>query len=253
MKNQISALIILITAVFSSIYSADEWSGYVNIESDYVVGSGNLLVVYPGTVVRFAHDARLIVEGQLLAVGTAEAMIKFTSYDPEFSEFDYWGGIEFLGAAQDTSRIEYCIIENIDRRDGKGSMFLEYSLVNITNSQIRNNKADTGGAISVNSSSVNITHNRIENNAASYGGGAIYISNNIDDRFTDSFIYKNVIINNKVTGIESPATGGGGIFVDEIESYNSLIRIQENDIVSNSLYNIEGVSGSGDGILVRTK
>ncbi|HAQ60938.1 TPA: hypothetical protein DCR49_02910 [Candidatus Delongbacteria bacterium] len=253
MKNQISALIILITAVFSSIYSADEWSGYVNIESDYVVGSGSLLVVYPGTVVRFAHDARLIIEGQLLAVGTAEAMIKFTSYEPEFSEFDYWGGIEFLGAAQDTSRIDYCIIENIDRRDGKGSLFLEYSLVNIKNSLIHNNKADTGGAININSSSVNITYNRIENNTALYGGGAIYISNNIDDRFTDSFIYKNVIINNRVTSLESPTAGGGGIFVDEIESYNSLIRIQENDIVSNSLYNIEGVGGSGGGILVRTK
>lgn len=253
MKNIIGTSIILITALFSSIFSADEWIGYVTVESDYIVGSGSILVIQPGTVVRFAHDARLIVEGQLLAVGTAEAMIKFTSYEPEFSEFDYWGGIEFLGAAQDTSKIDFCIIENIDRRDGKGSIFMEYSLVNISNSQIHDNKADTGGAISVNSSSVNITYNRIENNTALYGGGAVYISNNIDDKFTDSYIYKNVIINNRVTSLESSTAGGGGIFVDEIESYNSLIKIQENDIVSNSLNNIEGVGGSGGGILVRTK
>lgn len=254
MKRQINKLIFIILAVSFNIYSASEWSGYVNIESDYIVNSGELLVVLPGTVVRFAHDARLIVEGQLLAEGTSSEMIKFTSYEPEFSEFDYWGGIEFLGADQDTSRIDYCIIENIDRRDGKGSIFLEYSLINITNSLIRNNKADIGGAVYVNNSLLNLSHNRIENNSALLGGGAIYISNNIDDRYTYSYIYKNVIMNNKVTGIASSSTGGGGIFVDEVESYNSLIRIQENDIVSNSLYNIEGgVGGSGGGILVRTK
>lgn len=254
MKKQTNKLIILLLAVVFNIYSAPQWSGYVNIESDYVVNSGELLVILPGTVVRFAHDARLIVEGQLLAEGTSAEMIKFTSYEPEFSEFDYWGGIEFVGADQDTSRIDYCIIENIDRRDGKGSLFLEYSLVNIKNSLIQNNKADTGGALFVNSSSINLSFSRIENNTALLGGGAIYISNNIDDRYTYSYIYKNVIINNKVTSIESPSDGGGGILVDEVESYNSLIRIQENDIVSNSLYSIEGgAGGSGAGILVRTK
>jgi parallel beta-helix repeat protein len=220
----------------------------------YVVERGNILVVQPGTVVRFAHDARLIVEGQLLAEGTASELIKFTSYEPEFSEYDFWSGIEFLGADQDTSRIDYCIIENIDRKDGKGSIFLEYSIVNITNSLIHNNHADIGGGVYVNNSLLNLSRNKIENNSALYGGGAIYISNNIDDRYTFSFIYKNVIINNKVSSIGSPSDGGGGIFIDEVESYNSLVRIQENDIVSNSLYNIEnGVSGSGGGILVRLK
>lgn len=254
MKKQTNKLIILLLAVVFNIYSAPQWSGYVDIESDYTINSGELLVILPGTVVRFAHDARLIVQGQLIAEGTSAEKIKFTSYEPEFSEFDYWGGIEFLGADQDTSRIDYCIIENIDRRDGMGSIFLEYSLVNITNSLIHNNIAEMGGAVQVNNSLMNLSHNIIEYNSALLGGGAVYISNNIDDRYTYSYIYKNVIMNNKVTGIASSSTGGGGIFVDEVESYNSLIRIQENDIVSNSLYNIEGgAGGSGGGILVRIK
>ncbi|RLC68369.1 MAG: hypothetical protein DRI52_09885 [Chloroflexi bacterium] len=85
----------------------------------YIV-TGNLgveehvtLTIEPGVVVKFDKDCRLQVIGNLIAQGTPEDMIVFTSNLPDPSP-GAWLGIEFPRAvepAKEKSNISYCKIE----------------------------------------------------------------------------------------------------------------------------------------------
>ncbi len=53
------------------------WEGRITVHSDYVVGHGKTLTIKPGTVVEFASDAALLVQGELLAMGQDNDSIYF--------------------------------------------------------------------------------------------------------------------------------------------------------------------------------
>lgn len=103
------------------------WSGRINITGDVMVKEGATLTVMPGTVVRFDTiepkldkdggrnmlgldspyfpGAEIIIRGRLVAVGTADNPITFTSADAS-AKPGSWGAINLLGSNGNV--VEYC-------------------------------------------------------------------------------------------------------------------------------------------------
>ncbi|MBU0486094.1 MAG: right-handed parallel beta-helix repeat-containing protein [Proteobacteria bacterium] len=91
------------------------WSGQVLIKGDIYVPPGVTLTVAPGTVIRFKRidetsdqnmfdvdspyypQAEIIIRGRLIAKGTAEKKIVFTSAEMDARAAD-WGALNFLGS-----------------------------------------------------------------------------------------------------------------------------------------------------------
>jgi predicted outer membrane repeat protein len=254
MRTAAKIFMTLTLAIAGSLFSADVWSGYVNLTKDYILNDHETLEIMPGTVIRVSHSARIIVSGgNIIALGEKDKKIKFTSYEPEFSEFDFWGGIDFENANIDTSKFRYCIIENIYRKDGKGSINAISSLVNFENCEIRNNSSISGGAIYSDNTLLRMTGNRIENNSADYMGGGIYV-NNSGEKFAQCYLIKNLFYGNRVeySGAD-PRFGGGAIYIDESYGITSYVLIQENDIISNRVYDRGEIAGKGGGIKITTR
>lgn len=99
------------------------WSGTVILSGDIYVPPGITLTITPGTVVKFKKideksdqnmfgidspyypEAELIVRGRLVAEGTPDNQIVFTSAEMTPRPAD-WGAINFLGSEED-NRIKY--------------------------------------------------------------------------------------------------------------------------------------------------
>ncbi len=105
------------------------WQGRIRVTGDVLVKEGATLTVLPGTIVRFDTiepkldvdggrnmlgldspyfpGAEIIVRGRIIAVGTADSPIVFTSSDPA-ARPGIWGAINLLGSNGNV--IEYCRI-----------------------------------------------------------------------------------------------------------------------------------------------
>jgi len=92
------------------------WSGEVVVEGSLTVAPQTTLTLEPGTVVRFRRTAPgegagplLLVQGRLVARGSSEAPVRFTSIfaDPQAGE---WQGIIFL-ASEKKNLLEQCRVE----------------------------------------------------------------------------------------------------------------------------------------------
>jgi len=105
------------------------WQGRIRITGDVLVNEGATLTILPGTVIRFDTiepkledgggrniksldspyfpGAELIIRGRLLAVGTADQPIIFTSSDIA-AKPGSWGAINLLGSNGNV--VEYCRI-----------------------------------------------------------------------------------------------------------------------------------------------
>lgn len=93
------------------------WGGEVLVEGQAVVKKGAMLTIEPGTVVRFAWsdadadgigDGELRVEGRLVARGTRERPITFTSARAQPAPKDWTFVIVNLGR---DAAIEHCVFE----------------------------------------------------------------------------------------------------------------------------------------------
>jgi len=86
-------------------------SPYV-VDSTLVIEMGQTLIIEPGVIVRFDPGVALVVRGNLIAQGTAEDSIVFTSNGMlDENHPNLWGGIIFENCS-DESILEYCKIEN---------------------------------------------------------------------------------------------------------------------------------------------
>jgi hypothetical protein len=101
------------------------WSGEIIVTGDVYVPPGVTLTILPGTAVKFKRideqsgrnlfgndtpyypQAELIIRGRLIAQGTRDNIIIFTSAERDASVAD-WGAINLLGS--DDSIVEYCKI-----------------------------------------------------------------------------------------------------------------------------------------------
>lgn len=111
-----------------------EIKGNINVTSD--------LVIEPGTTIKFNEDAELGIGygayGSLIAVGTADEPIIFTSNANSPSAGDY-RGIVFYDKAASSSILSFCTVEYAGLSYGyDAAVYIEYSDVSITNCTIRN-------------------------------------------------------------------------------------------------------------------
>jgi hypothetical protein len=95
-----------------------EWSGYIIISGTMHVARGATLTVKPGTVVMFKKidrnrdgvgDGKIKVSGRLIARGTADNMIRFTSAEEKPNKMD-WSYLLFFVSGDDNI-INYCAFE----------------------------------------------------------------------------------------------------------------------------------------------
>ncbi len=214
------------------------------VDTNLFIPDDSTLTIDPGVEVRFRGHYMLDVWGTLNALGTPEDTIVFTVDDTTgFGDYTNWDGSwyginfnnDFDGAGgrmddNDTSRIDYCIIEyvntvredmaNWEQKNGAVKSYFFDRLI-ISNSVLHRNYSKRGGAIHCGYGYIKIKNNLICENLSFDGGGGLY--------FTRAFptLENNIISNNSCTSI------GGGIY--SIEA--TLIIVQ--NIMSNN-YSVGG-------------
>lgn len=158
--------------------SADEiWSGTIIVESDVIVPKGSALTIDRGTKVKFAKNAKMVVDGTLFAEGQPNKSITLTSNEIEPKPGD-WGGVIFNESSQN-SKVQYCVFQFhtqiICRTDSLGmsdciiaesgvaGMVFEIASPTFEDNMITKNEV---GIVCDKSASPTITHNSITANLA---------------------------------------------------------------------------------------
>jgi|GEM_PF-2104337 len=83
------------------------WSGFVKINSNVTLVSGNTLTISPGVVVQFASGTNLTLNGILNAQGTSSQRITFTSQSGNTP--GSWGSIILNGSGASGSTLNYVV------------------------------------------------------------------------------------------------------------------------------------------------
>jgi len=145
----------------ASIEKDTTWSGTVVLRGQNVVKKGTTLTILPGTVVKFAWidedgdnigDGELNVEGKLIAKGTKDNMITFTSAQekPKMKDWTF-----LMISVNKDSLVEYCKFEY-----AFSGVQVHYSTATIRNCLIQKNFE----GIRFSTTDVVIEHNDIVNN-----------------------------------------------------------------------------------------
>jgi len=192
------------------------------------------LTIEPGVIIKFNPSTGLTIGGKLVAIGTAEAPITFTSNAPTPASKD-WGRIKFVDTAQDASfdsagnYSDGCIIKNCLIEFGKG-IWCENSSPLISSNYIRKT-SDYGGIFFGGASDkVKIVYNTLEEN-----GFPIYLNGTFASL---------EILNNKVRrnydGLLIETCPAGTLIKDNIIEYNGAnnvggisVRSGSGSIISN--------------------
>lgn len=147
------------------------------VTGNIIVPAGQTLTIEEGVEVKFDGYYSLIVNGTVLANGSANNYIKFTSNKTSPTNKD-WNQIAINGTI--TSKIDYCIVEygKIKNDDNIGILHVTGNL-DLTNSIIRNTEQSS---ISIrNSANLTIKNNKLYNNAygiSVYTTGQVVIEDN---------------------------------------------------------------------------
>jgi len=194
MKKELKLFVILLTIAFSTFTFAGKTlfpivhATYVEgsitqdtvwtlVDSPFVVSKN--VTVYPNVTltiepevkVRFGGNFSMIVEGRLVAKGTNDRVITFTSnsYEPEAGD---WGTINFTGTQ--SSLLAHCVIEY-----GKNGIMIENGALNIQKSLV---KLNSENGIMITNGYVEVKDNQIVNNTMSgiyiAGGNQVNVQNN---------------------------------------------------------------------------
>ncbi len=229
------------------------WQGQVLVKGDVEVAPGVTLTIMPGTVVRFARitpngpaklttdrtahfpRAELIVKGRLLAQGTPDARIIFTSAadDPQPAD---WGAVNFLNSTDNI--LEFCEFSY-----GHTSVHAHGAQMIIANSFFHHNGVAIGmknvkGAVRC---VVAVMYNRITDN----GGGVLF------GKGSTPTITHNEISNNKFFGIYVKKGGQANIRYNNITDNGKGVLfyavkgfvLRDNNIARNTDYNISMLEG----------
>jgi len=201
------------------------------IMGETTVPDGETLTIEPGVLVEFQDYHKMLIQGRILAEGTANDSIIFTAK----YTFDGFNSIRFLDTplGNDTSRFAYCefswgrVTGIFPDNCGGAIAALNYGKFIIDHCLFAHNKAIEGsaygGAIALWTSSPKIRNSTFTDNESKYGGAIdCYMGSEPD-------IHNNVFCGNKATFY------GGAIF---------CINNSNPDILYNLLYeNTAGVSG----------
>jgi hypothetical protein len=199
------ALVVAGTIDVDTVWSADT----ISVVGDVTVSSGVTLSIAPGVCVEFAGCYRLAIDGSLLALGTPEQSILFTTAHPEAFAIDStqtgcWHGIHFenTSALEAPSHLEHCVLEYA-KGAGSGARggaltVVGFSKLRVENCVLRHNVADYGGVLfCANYAAPVLTGSVLSANAAFVAGSAVYS--------LDAFpkLIANTIVNNEVRNADA--------------------------------------------------
>lgn len=117
------------------------WQGEIRIKGVVLVKRGATLTIKPGTRIRFIRldrdhngigDGEMMIEGRLVARGTASGKISFASAEknPDIKDWSY---VQFL-ASEPGSEVEHCVFEN-----AFAGIMIHYGDVRVTDTIFKNN------------------------------------------------------------------------------------------------------------------
>ena len=240
-----------------TIKSNTTWSGQILVKGDVEIAKGATLTVTPGTVIRFVRiashgpanlydeitaknfafeRAELIIRGKLIARGTKDKMIVFTSAEGTPKPGD-WGAINFQDSTDNI--IQYCEISYADTGvHGHGVQ------VAVGDCNLHDNAVAIGFKNVeryVTEGSMNIVNNRIVGN----GGGVLC------GKGTRSAITHNEISDNKIYGIFGKKAYSCYVrFNNIVRNEKGIIlydtkgcRISQNNIADSVQYNVSLLEG----------
>ena len=118
------------------------WQGEIQISGVISVKRGATLTILPGTVVKFKRidrdknnvgDGEIMIEGRLIAKGTSDQKIVFTSAEekPKVSDWSY---VQFISSDPDN------VIENCEFSYAYAGVMIHYANVRISDTLFRNNR-----------------------------------------------------------------------------------------------------------------
>ena len=230
------------------------WSGVIKVTGDVYIPPGVTLTILPGTTVKFARidersgrnyfgydspyypQAELIVRGRLIAQGTKENIIVFTSAERDAKPAD-WGAINLLGSQGNI--IEYCKIlfaYNGIHAHGSAALIAHNEFMkNAVAISIKKEEEAVGVEWFGRESDIVAVHNLIHNNK----GGITF-------RNSRALISYNTIKDNKFFGIWPKERSEALISYNEIAGnakgvylYKTVgTRIHYNNIYNNKEYNL---------------
>ena len=125
------------------------------LSNNVTVNPGATLTIEPGVEVMFGENFSLIVDGTIVADGTPERNILFTTNDP--SGIMAWGTIEIDGT-QPSSFVN-CIVEN-----GTNGITVNSGVLDVENSVIRSNSEN---GITMNGGTLTVQNSDLANNSLS--------------------------------------------------------------------------------------
>ncbi|MCD4728083.1 MAG: PKD domain-containing protein, partial [Pirellulales bacterium] len=146
------------------------------IGGEITVHANNSLTIDPGVKVLFLGHHKFVINGQLLAQGSANDSIIFTAHNI----WQGWHGLRFINS--NSSVLEYCLIQygnatgTASMQDScGGGIYCENSPIQISNCLIGQNLAyKHGGGIYCELSDIQISNSILQYNTAYEFGGGIY-------------------------------------------------------------------------------
>ena len=186
------------------------------VSQNVIVYQNATLTIESGVEISFGGHFSLIVNGQLVANGTQDKMITFTSnkHQPEAGD---WNAIEFNGT--DPSTLAYCSIKY-----AKIGTAIENGNVEIKNCEISNNLQD---GMTIVNSTVKVQNNVIANNSQS----GIYVTGDnqvtIQNNTIRSNAYGILLTGNLISGVNLTqntvlSNTQSGIQLDA-DAYNNIV------------------------------
>ncbi|MBC8191452.1 MAG: T9SS type A sorting domain-containing protein [Candidatus Marinimicrobia bacterium] len=234
------------------------------VQGELTIPDGETLTIEAGTTIEFLTHAPLLVQGQLLAVGSEAEVIRFMvddtlGFSVLNSTLGVWDGILFnnIATVNDSSLLKYCEIQyaksfsNSGGWTGGGLTIFNSSKIRVENSYIHHNRAlsnyldvqAVGGGMFIsdgahpeivnNEISDNVAKNFIDNIGAQGGGIMIYETSHP------------LIQGNKIHSNHADDTGGG---ISIISDCNPMII--GNLIYSNTAISNSGQLGYGGGVSI---
>lgn len=212
-----------------------------NLSGNVLIEHNVTLTINPGVTIRLGSDNYIQVEGKLIAEGTANQMITFTSLKTNPASDNYWDSIKFMTNANNGSSIKYCNIKfakvgiSVDEHSSGAAPNITYcNLQNggisyqVTNSKIPYNliafnRIINGISINTHHANIFVTNNTIFSGiSCKINGGNLSI------------------INNSISGSEN------GVWCSN--SWDSYLNIRDNLIVGNNECGIGMGEWTNDGL-----
>lgn len=147
------------------------------VACDLLLPAGDTLVIEPGVVLNFMGPYKFEVRGTLLAQGTEEDSIVFTT--DTLANPGRWRGLRFYHGSNDASELGYCIVEHVVNStwawpEVYGAIWVDSASPAISHTTVRHNYANRAGGIGATGGSlVRVSDCVFLDNGTDEAGGAI--------------------------------------------------------------------------------